>query len=70
MVMSTSGDAAVRLRTAFMLFDTAVDLMRQNLRRRLPDASEDELEAELARWLCGHIEHPRRYFRPRPLEME
>jgi hypothetical protein len=33
------------------LFQTGLDLMRQNLRRRHPDVTEDEIEQLLQRWL-------------------
>ena len=33
------------------LFDTSVAIMRQNLRRRYPDADEADIEARLRRWL-------------------
>ena len=42
---------AEKLRMALDLFDTGVDLMRQNLRRRHPSASEAEIAALLAQWL-------------------
>jgi len=33
------------------LFDAGVNLMRQNLRRRHPDASDDQIEMLLEQWL-------------------
>ncbi|HEV8242282.1 MAG TPA: hypothetical protein VGS57_23140 [Thermoanaerobaculia bacterium] len=33
------------------LFDSSMDLMRQNLRRRYPDANDGEIEARFRRWL-------------------
>ncbi|UQA56200.1 hypothetical protein [Polyangium aurulentum] len=42
---------ADKLRLAFELHDAGVALMRQNLRRRLPAASEEEIDARLAAWL-------------------
>ena len=33
------------------LFEAALDLQRQNLRRRHPEASEDEIEILLGNWL-------------------
>ena len=42
---------AERLRVALDLFDQGVDLMRQNLRRRWPDADEAEIERRLLAWL-------------------
>lgn len=39
------------LRLTFDLFETGVDLMRQNLRRRFPAEQEPEIEARVAAWL-------------------
>jgi hypothetical protein len=38
-------------RATLDLFQTGVDLMRQNLRRRHPDADEHEIERRLQAWL-------------------
>lgn len=46
------GGARERLRTALRLHDDGVALMRQNLRRRRPDASEEQIERELLAWLA------------------
>lgn len=46
-----SHEAAVRLRAALELFDDGVAMMRLNLRRAHPDASEDEIERRLRQWL-------------------
>lgn len=43
--------AGRRLRTALELHDAGVALMRQNLRRAHPQASEAEISAALGRWL-------------------
>jgi hypothetical protein len=43
--------AAQRLRTAFELFEAGCEIMRQNLRRRHPALSPEELERELVAWL-------------------
>ncbi len=40
-----------RFQMAFDLYQTAEDIMRQNLRRRLPEASEAEIEDWLNAWL-------------------
>lgn len=40
-----------RLQTAFDLHDAGVALMRQNLRREDPTASEVEIERRLVAWL-------------------
>lgn len=42
------GDA---FRTTLDLFDTGLDLMRQNLRRAHPEASDEEIDRLLRRWL-------------------
>lgn len=38
-------------RMALDLFQTGVDVMRQNLRRRHPEARDDEIEKLLGDWL-------------------
>ncbi len=38
---------AQRLRTALDLFEFGLDMMRQKLRRKSPDAGEDEIQAQL-----------------------
>jgi hypothetical protein len=43
--------ASARLRTAFDLFTSGERMMRQNLRRRHPDASAAEIEEMLWTWL-------------------
>ncbi|WP_437512378.1 hypothetical protein [Sorangium sp. So ce1099] len=42
---------AEKLRLAFDLHEAGVTLMRQNLRRRLPEATETEIDERLAAWL-------------------
>jgi hypothetical protein len=42
---------AERLRVALDLYEAGEQLMRQNLRRRHPDASEAEIAERLAAWL-------------------
>jgi len=44
-------EAAERLRLALDLFASGEALMRQNLHRRFPDASEAEIEDRLVAWL-------------------
>lgn len=58
-----------RLRTALALFDDGVDLMRQNLRRRHPDASTATIERLVAAWLRERpgAEHGDGVGRPRSL---
>lgn len=38
-------------RVVLELFDTSVAIMRQNLKRRYPNADEADIEARLRRWL-------------------
>lgn len=40
-----------RLKMAFDLYETAEAIMRQNLRRRFPDAPEAEIERRFVEWL-------------------
>lgn len=40
-----------RMKMAFDLYETAEAIMRQNLRRRFPDAQEAEIERQLVSWL-------------------
>lgn len=42
---------AERLRIALDLHDAGVEMMRQNLRRRHPDADEQEIQRLLVAWL-------------------
>jgi hypothetical protein len=46
-----SSSSARRLEAALELFDSGVDLMRQNLRRRYPSDSAEEVERRLSGWL-------------------
>ena len=48
---STTLSAADAFRATLDLFGTGVDLMRQNLRRRHPAETDDEIEARLLTWL-------------------
>lgn len=48
---SDARDAIDRLRLAFDLFSAGEALMRQNLRRRWPQANAAEIEARLSAWL-------------------
>ena len=43
--------AAEAFRTTLDLFETGLDLMRQNLRRRHPAAGDEEIERLLREWL-------------------
>lgn len=48
---SASSPVIESFRTTLELFQTGVDLMRQNLRRRHPDADEADIERLLREWL-------------------
>jgi hypothetical protein len=50
-LMSDTSALMNRLRTALGLFDSGVSLMRQNLRRRHPDANDQEIDRLLRAWL-------------------
>ncbi len=43
--------AAGRLRAALELHDDGVEIMRRNLRRRHPSATQAEIDDRLRRWL-------------------
>lgn len=45
------GSPLAKMQIVFDLFQTAVDIQRQNLRRRHPEATEPEIEEFLAGWL-------------------
>ncbi len=47
-----------RARQTFDLFQTAVDLMRQNLRRRHPEASPEEIAERLRAWMLSRPDAP------------
>jgi hypothetical protein len=57
---TNSSTLTTRLLEALELMEFGVALMRQNIRRQLPLASECKVEAELRRWL---IDQPAQ-FRP------
>jgi len=42
---------AENLRITFALHEAGVAMMRQNLRRRFPDATDEEIEDRLRAWL-------------------
>lgn len=48
---STPSSVADAFRTTLDLFETGLDLMRQNLRRSHPDAHDEEIERLLHAWL-------------------
>lgn len=49
--MESSVAVVEAFRTTLDLFQTGVDLMRQNLRRRHPEASDEDIERRLGEWL-------------------
>jgi hypothetical protein len=44
-------EIAERMQIAFDLYETAENIMRLNLRRRHPQADEEEIERRLLAWL-------------------
>jgi len=48
---STTSSVAEALRATLDLFDTGLDLMRQNLRRGHPESGDAEIERLLRDWL-------------------
>jgi hypothetical protein len=50
--MPDRDESATRLEMALEMFEDGVLIMRENLARRYPDASADEIEARLASWLA------------------
>jgi hypothetical protein len=44
-------DVLARMEIAFDLYQTAEQMMRQNLRRRYPEASEDDIQEGIREWL-------------------
>jgi hypothetical protein len=50
---STSPSLCNAFRTTLELFETGLDLMRQNLRRNHPDAGDEEIERLLHEWLVN-----------------
>jgi hypothetical protein len=41
-----------RLQAALEMWEEGMQLMRENLRRRMPKATDDEIDAALDAWLC------------------
>ena len=50
-MLSSSLRVAESFRTTLDLFQTGVDLMRQNLRRRHPGSTDAEIERRVREWL-------------------
>lgn len=51
LVSASDQAAAAKLRTAFDLFVAGERMMRQNLKRRYPEASDEEIEKRLRAWM-------------------
>lgn len=49
--LQRTNEAVSRLRATCDLADFGIELMRQNIRRALPEASEEIISRELDRWL-------------------
>jgi hypothetical protein len=49
--MAAASNAARTFRLTLDLFDAGVQLMRQNLRRRSPEADEKAIDRQLVSWL-------------------
>lgn len=49
--MSPELEPSVGLRTAIAMADAGIDMMRSRIRREAPTATDDEVEAAIARWL-------------------
>lgn len=50
--MPDRDETAARLEMALEMFEDGVLIMRENIRRRYPDASSAEVEDRLATWLA------------------
>lgn len=61
-----------RMQSAFDLYQAAEDIMRQNLRRRNPGASDEEIEGGIREWLQRRpgAEHGDGVGRPRKKSLE
>lgn len=59
-VFPPESEKAVRLRAALELMSVGNELMRQTIRRHLPEASPERVESELRRWL---IDQPQDFLR-------
>ena len=44
-------EATARIERAFELYEMAEAMMRQNLRRRFPEESDDQIEQRILAWL-------------------
>ena len=50
--MPAAASIQERFRAVLDLYDTSVEIMRLNLRRRLPQATAEEITTALRRWLA------------------
>lgn len=58
-----------RMRIALDLYQVAEDIQRQNLRRRNPDATEEEIQQGIREWLAEQSPIDERVFRRRTKEI-
>ena len=49
--MKTEQEARANMATTIMLMDSGIALMRQNIRRRRPGNTEEQIDTELNAWL-------------------
>jgi len=49
---SSLAEAAAKLRTALDMYALGESIMQQNLRREFPNASAEEIEAKILKWLA------------------
>lgn len=59
----SASQVAARFRTALDLYEVGENMLRQRLRRELPDASARDIDAAIAAWLqrrsgAEHGDHP------------
>jgi hypothetical protein len=59
----TMDATAARLLDALEMWEDGAQLMRETLRRRFPQATDEELEAKLTRWLEGPDDVDSNYIR-------
>lgn len=50
--------AAAKLRLALDLYESGEVIMRQNLRRKHPDESAEQIESRLEAWVCSRPHAP------------
>ena len=51
-------EVLARVQVTLELYQASVEMMCLNLRRRYPDADEEEIEERLAEWLLNRPEDP------------